>query len=173
MSEETNTITEETPEVTEEAKKTAETELAQKELLTNEELMKQLIRHQKKQLAGDRIRTVVVILFLAILAGIGYFIFREYQNIDQTIQSIQRTVDAIMMDEINNAVTSLSGAADQLRKIDVESLNDTVSALEKAADNLANMDMSELNNLVASLNTVAESLENTVNGMKNFFSFGR
>lgn len=172
-------------------------ELEKKETEVNSEpdLIRELLKAQKKQLRTDRIRTIVVILFLAGVIAIGVFIFREYKNIEATIQTIQQSVESIDTAEINKAVIELTGAANSMQQIDTTQLNNSASALEGAANNLAEMDISELNKAVAalegaaknlsdmdidqlnklveSLNKVAESLEKTTESIKNFFSFGR
>ena len=165
------------------------------EITTESDLIRELLKAQKKQLRTDRIRTVIVMLFLAGVIAIGVFIFHEYKTIEETVRTIQTSVDSINTDEINKAVVSLTGAANSLQEVDttqlnnsvtalegaaknlgemdIDELNKTVSALEGAAKNLGEMDIDQLNELVESLNKVAESLEKTSEGIKNFFSFGK
>ena len=159
------------------------------------ELIRELLKAQKKQLRTDRLRTAVVMLFLLGIIAVGFFIFREYQQIEKAVQTIQASVDSINTDEINEAdialtgaanslqkvdtdqlndsVTALEGAAANLGEVDIEELNKTIAALELAASNLGDMDIDQLNDLIESLNKTAESLEKTSEGIKNFFSFGR
>ena len=160
-----------------------------------QDLIRELLKAQKKQLRTDRVRTVIVMLFLAGVIAIGVFIFKEYKAIEGTIETIQKSVDTIDTEEINKAIVELTGAANALRKvdtnqlndsvsalegaaanlsaIDMEELNSTVAALELAAKNLSEMDIDQLNDLVESLNGVASSLEATAESLRNLFSFGR
>ena len=165
------------------------------EISTESELIRELLKAQKKQLRTDRIRTIIVMLFLAGVIAIGIFIFKEYKTIEGTIETIQTSVASIDTNEINKAVIELTGAANSLQQVDtdqlnnsvgalegaannlaamdIEELNKTVAALEGAAKNLSNMDIDQLNDLVESLNKVAQSLEKAADNIKNLFSFGK
>ena len=88
------------------------------EELTTSDLIRDLLKAQKKQLRTDRIRTVIVMLFLAGVILIGLFIFKEYKTIESTIETIKISVEAIKTDEINKAVVALTGAANSLQEID-------------------------------------------------------
>ena len=165
------------------------------EVSTESELIRELLKAQKKQLRTDRIRTIIVMLFLAGVIAIGIFIFKEYKTIEATIETIQTSVASIDTNEINKAVIELTGAANSLQQVDtdqlnnsvgalegaannlaamdIEELNKTVTALEGAAKNLSEMDIDQLNDLVESLNKVAQSLEKAADNIKNLFSFGR
>ena len=46
------------------------------EVSTESELIRELLKAQKKQLRTDRIRTIIVMLFLAVVIAIGIFIFK-------------------------------------------------------------------------------------------------
>ena len=71
------------------------------------------------------------------------------------------------------AMTVWAGIQILLAAMDIEELNNTVTALEGAAKNLSEMDIDQLNDLVESLNKVAQSLEKAADNIKNLFSFGR
>ena len=162
---------------------------------SDRELIEKLLDSQKKELYGSRIRTVIIILFLITAMTIGVFVVKAYTAVNQAAKVLEENVGKLGPDDISNAVTALTGAANAMRALDTDTLNDAIAALETAADhfsalnidelneaiaalseaaeNLSELDTEEINELIASLNSTAESLETAATNLKNLFSFGR
>lgn len=169
----------------------------------NEELM---IKYQKKELLHSRIQTCILGLVLLIVIGALIVTAAEIRSLKSTLGKVENNITSTLdnidledldisgfdMDSINQAIDSLTEAADTLSAMDIVSLNDTVASLksaadtlggidiatmnsaiaslEDAADTLKGIDVDSLNALVTSLETVASKLENTVNSFTGLFS---
>ncbi|MBR6120503.1 MAG: hypothetical protein IKQ04_09335 [Oscillospiraceae bacterium] len=97
----------------------------------------------------------VLILLLALVLMIGSAAGR----IEQSFQLVQRDLESLEMEEINQAVTALREAADRLAAVDAEGLNRTAQSLKAAADSLTRVDVDTLNGAIASLREAADTLK--------------
>ena len=150
---------------------------------------------EAQKLGLMRIQTVLLAAILIILVIVGIAAATQFRTIKSCIDLIEKDIQAIDTDALNDAVTAFTeaantieqnmqtvdmdvlnkaveaftDAANQFNKIDMDTFNDTVSALESAAAQLGNVDVDTLNSLVASLEDVAERLQNAVNSVSGFF----
>lgn len=169
----------------------------------NEELM---VKYQKKELLHSRIQTCMLGLVLLIVIGAVIVTALEVRSLKSALNRVESNITATLddinleeldisgfdMESINQAIDSLTEAADTLSAMDIVSLNDTVTSLKSAADTLGGIDIETMNSaiaslqdaadtlkgidveslnaLVTSLETVASKLENTVNSFTGIFS---
>jgi len=108
-----------------------------------------------------RVQTVLLAAILVVVLLVGIFLMAG-------IASLRSNIDAVEQN-IGEAVSALTEAADGLSGMDVDAMNETISSLKGATDNLSQVDMNALNDLVNSLRTVAEQLEGAVGVISGIF----
>ena len=143
----------------------------------------ELIRLQKNTLAGSWIRTGLVILFAAAAVVFAVIAICEFRTVDRVIQTIKTDVEALEMDEVNEAVSSLTAAADRIGKLDMDAFNTAIGDFSTAVSQLEKLDMDALNKtvdrtgdlvgtvngLVSDLKSVTDVLKNVAETLKNLF----
>ena len=138
-----------------------------------------------------RVQTLLLAGIFLIVLAVGIFAAVEFSAVHRSLALIEADLQDIQMEKINDAVESLTKAADQLAEVDVdtfnetaaslrdaanklseldtEKINDAVVALTEAANNLSELDTEQLNALISSLEDTASKLQNAVNGITGLF----
>lgn len=149
---------------------------------------------QKKQLLNLRLQTIFMGATLGIILLGVLFMAGTARTITKTVEDLQQAVNALDMESVNDAISTLTTTAENVNTIDMTVLNGTISSLEEAAgtlssfdmttfnetiaalegaaDNLGNLDTTSLNTLITSLSETATTLQNAVDSIKNFSLFG-
>lgn len=149
---------------------------------------------QKKQLTHLRLQTLFMGLTLGIILVAAIFMLGTARTLGQTVNNLQRAVNDLDMESVNEAITTLTETAENVNTIDMTVLNGTISSLEDAAstlsgfdmttfnetiaalqgaaDNLGELDTTALNTLITSLSETTTTLQNAVDSIKNFSLFG-
>ena len=117
--------------------------------MTNEELLQELLKAQKKALLYSRIALVLVLLLIAAIAGAAPFAVkavRVTQNSLRKVDAISNSVNAIIGEnEKGNA--SIVDTLEKLNKLDYQRLNEAMTKLDS-------IDLGQLNDAISRLNNV-------------------
>lgn len=125
--------------------------------------------NETKALNLMRIQTALIACILIFLIILGVAAAAKVRSMQTCIDLIERNMETVDMEALNDAVDAFTDAANQFNKIDMDEFNNTVAALDGAAEGLQEVDVESLNALVSSLETVAAKLQNTVNAISGFF----
>ena len=137
--------------------------------LQNRYSLQTLIELQEKTLRSNRIRTILIAVFGALMLGAAGYLVVSFISAGEVLRVIENEIRDIDVDEINDTVTALEKAASNLSKVDISQINSTVKSLKEAASTLSDVDIGALNDLVKSLQTTATALENVINGWNSIF----
>ena len=142
---------------------------------------------EKKKLSLQQIQTILLAGILVILLVGSILLAVQVSRVAVCLDIVEQDLQALSMDDVNEAVdalteaanqlaavdvdtlnqtaTALRDAAENLKDVDIDTLNETIASLKGAADTLKDIDIDALNGLVGSLDTVAEKLQNAVNAI--------
>lgn len=124
---------------------------------------------EKTQLTLSKIQVILTACILLTLIIGCIFLAQRVVQLQNCLDLVEKDLQALDMDSVNEAVDALTDAANQLAAVDVDTLNDTITSLRDAADTLKSVDITALNSLVDSLETVANKLQNAVNAVTGIF----
>ena len=146
--------------------------------MTNEELLQELLKAQKKALLYSRIALVLVLLLIATLAGAAPFAVnavRATQNSLRKIDAISGSVNTLIGATGENTV-SVAETLEKLNTLDYEHLNEAMAKLDgmdlgqlnDAISRLNNVDFNRLNSAMSSLDNVDfERLNEAIHDLDN------
>lgn len=61
----------------------------------------------------------------------------KMHKLDRSIELVEQDLEQLKMEDVNGAIDSLTAAADNLAKIDMDSFNETVDNLNRVSESLA------------------------------------
>lgn len=115
---------------------------------------------EKTQLSLTKIQTALLAAILIVLLVGSILLAIQISQLSSCMDLVEKDLQALNMDDINEAVDALTEAANQLAAVDVDTLNQTASELKDAAANLKNVDIDTLNGTIASLKDASDTLKN-------------
>lgn len=115
---------------------------------------------EKTQLSLAKLQTGLLAAILTVLLIGSILLAVQISQVRSCLDLVEQDLQALNMDDVNDAVDALTDAANQLAAVDVDTLNQTASELKDAAANLKNVDMDTLNQTIASLKEAADTLKN-------------
>lgn len=97
----------------------------------------------------------VLILLTVLTATVGL----TARRVEDSLDLVQTELEALEMQQVNEAVVALTAAADRLATVDAEGLNNTAQSLKEAADSLSKVDVQTLNGAITALKDAANTLK--------------
>lgn len=125
--------------------------------------------NEKTQATYLKLQTVLLAGILLLLLVGGILLASQISRVSACIDTVDEQLQAIEVEEVNDAVSALTEAANRLAQIDTDTLNQTAQSLKEAADTLKQVDMTALNGLVTSLQNVTAKLQTAVNAISSLF----
>jgi len=116
-------------------------------------------KKQNAALRWTRLQTLLLAGVLLVLLVTAAVLGRELGSLHRSLALMEQKLTEVQMQQVNEAIASLTDAADKLAEIDMEGLNQTAASLKQAADQLTAMDVKTLNEAIASLRDAADTLK--------------
>lgn len=109
----------------------------------NDEKLELLVKYEKKNLFWGRLRAILAaVLALTLVVGV-VIVAVEVKSFNKTVDDfkaeVSEEIKALDMENVNGAVVSLTGAANELASLDTDSINKLVQSLENVATSLSNV----------------------------------
>lgn len=82
------------------------------------------------------VQTILLAAILVILLVLGAVALRGFGTVQKNMEIIERDLQELDMDEINDTIVSLNTAATSLGQIDMDSLNELIGSLKTTAQTL-------------------------------------
>ncbi|MBQ6206848.1 MAG: hypothetical protein IJK52_07175 [Oscillospiraceae bacterium] len=132
--------------------------------MTNEELLQELLKTQKKALIYSRIAlglALVIIIGIACAAPYAVQAVRTARNSLRTIDALSGSVSEFIGDDENGGGVSVLDTLEKLNSLDYERLNEAMTKLD-------GMDLGQLNDAISRLNNVDfNRLNSAMNSLDN------
>ena len=126
----------------------------------NNEILEQLKANEKllkKQLTSNRIKNIILLLFLCVFVGLSVFAYNTVNTLMADVDQVMTNVDTAMeaVDSIEKLAEQIS---DEITALDLDAMNSAIKNLDKMS--------SDMVDTADNLNAASESI-------KSLFSFGR
>ena len=106
-----------------------------------------------------KLQTCLLAAVLVLLVVCTLLLAGSMKKVDRSLELVQADLENLNMDQVNEAVASLTEAANRLAAVDVEGFNKTAESLKAASDSLAKVDVETLNKAISSLQQAADTLK--------------
>ena len=106
-----------------------------------------------------KVQTCLLAALLFLVAVLVVVVGLTAQRVEDSLDLVQTDLEALEIQQINEAVAALTAAADRLAAVDVDGLNETAQSLKSAADSLSKVDVQTLNGAITALKDAANTLQ--------------